>query len=108
MHCITIRDQVCNVMAGLTKTFVSPEIVLLQKSKPCLRQRSDGKRDRQAPRPQLIECSKSGVGGKGARGCASIIGCASFLDRFNLANGCADLSSAVIGSHPGIAHPGGA
>ena len=28
MHLITIRDQVCNVMAGLTKTFVSPDIVL--------------------------------------------------------------------------------
>ena len=30
MHHITIRDQVCNVMASLTKTFVSPEIVLQQ------------------------------------------------------------------------------
>ena len=29
MHHITIRDQVCNVMASLTKTFfVRPEIVL--------------------------------------------------------------------------------
>ena len=28
MHLITIRDQVCNVMASLTKTFVSPDIVL--------------------------------------------------------------------------------
>ena len=28
MHLITIRDQVCNVMASPTKTFVSPDIVL--------------------------------------------------------------------------------
>ena len=28
MYSIKIRDQVCNVMANLTKTFVSPEIVL--------------------------------------------------------------------------------
>ena len=28
MHLITIRDQVCNVMASLTKTLVSPDIVL--------------------------------------------------------------------------------
>ena len=28
MHLITIRDQVCNVMASLTKTCVSPDIVL--------------------------------------------------------------------------------
>ena len=30
MYSIKIRDQVCNVMANLTKTFVSPEIVLQQ------------------------------------------------------------------------------
>ena len=27
MHLIRVRDQVCNVMASLTKTFVSPDIV---------------------------------------------------------------------------------
>ena len=30
MHHITIRDQVCNVMASLSKTFVSLESVLQQ------------------------------------------------------------------------------
>ena len=89
MHLITIRDQVCNVMASLTKTFVSPDIVLLQKSKPCLRQRREGKRDRQAPRPQLIECSCT-------------------WDHLLECSSAGSSGLHVVGSHPGIGHPSGA
>ena len=77
MHLITIRDQVCNVMASLTKTFfVSPEIVLQsQKS---------------APHPGLLSNSGSHPG-----------------RRCHRCGPAGSSGSSVAGSHPGIVHPNG-